>query len=98
MARYEDDYDDDAQEQACFIATAVYGSPLSQEVDILRQFRDEFLITNPLGRILVAVYYKLSPPLAGFISGHQTLRTLVRECLVNPAVHLSKSIQRRRAN
>ena len=88
MARYEDDYDDDAQEQACFIATAVYGSPLSQEVDILRKFRDEFLITN----------YKLSPPLAGFISGHQTLRTLVRECLVNPAVHLSKSIQRRRAN
>jgi hypothetical protein len=98
MARYEDDYDDEAKEQACFIATAVYGSPLSEEVDILRQFRDEFLITNSIGRVLVAVYYRLSPPLAGFISRHQTLRTLVRECLVNPAVTLSKSIQRRRAN
>ena len=98
MARYEDDYDDEANEQACFIATTVYGSPLSEEVDILRQFRDEFLITNPIGRALVVVYYRLSPPLAGFISRHQTLRTLVRECLVNPAVTLSKSIQRRRAH
>ena len=98
MARYEDDYDDEANEQACFIATAVYGSALSEEVDILRWFRDEFLITSPPGRAVVAVYYKLSPPLAGFISRHQTLRTLVRECLVNPAVNVSKSIRHRRAD
>jgi hypothetical protein len=98
MARYEEDYDDDSKEQACFIATATYGTSLSEEIDILRQFRDEFLITNPVGRALVAVYYKLSPPVAGVISRHRTLRSVVRECLVNPAVALSKSIRSRRAN
>jgi hypothetical protein len=98
VARYEDEYDDESKEQACFIATAAYGTSLSEEVDILRQFRDEFLITNPVGRALVAVYNKLSPPLAGLISRHRTLRALVRECLINPAVTLSKSIQSRRAN
>ena len=98
MARYEDDYDDESKDQACFIATAAYGTSLSEEVDILRQFRDEFLKTSPVGRALVAVYYKLSPPLAGLISRHRTLRALVRECLVNPAVTLSKSIQSRRTN
>ena len=97
MARYEDDYDDESKEQACFIATAAYGTPLSEEVDILRRFRDEFLITKPMGRAFVAVYYKLSPPLAGFISKRRMLRRVVRECLVNPAVVLSRSIQGRRA-
>jgi hypothetical protein len=98
MARYEDDYDDESKEQACFIATAVYGTPLAEEVDILRQFRDEFLLTNPIGRALVTIYYRLSPPVAGFISRHRTLRTAVRGCLVNPTVNMSKLLQRRRAN
>ena len=97
MARYEDDYEDESQEQACFIATAVYGTQLSEEVQVLRQFRDEFLIPHPVGRVLVAIYYKLSPPLAGFISKRRTLRSVVRECLVNPAVALSKAIRSRRA-
>jgi hypothetical protein len=98
MARYEDDYNDESKEQACFIATAAYGTPLAEEVGTLRQFRDEFLITNPIGRALVAVYYKLSPPAAGFISRHRTLRTVVRGCLVNPAVNVAKSLQRRQAS
>jgi hypothetical protein len=97
MARYEDDYEDESKEQACFIATAVYGTPLSQEVEILRRFRDELLIPNPPGRALVAIYYKLSPPLARFISRHRTLRSVVRECLVNPAVALARAMRSRRA-
>jgi hypothetical protein len=97
MARYEDDYDDEPKEQACFIATAVYGTTLSEELDALRQFRDEFLLTSPVGRALVAIYYRLSPPLAEFISRHQTLRALVRGCLVNPTVILSKSLLRQQA-
>jgi hypothetical protein len=97
MARYEDDYEDESSDEACFIATAVYGTPLAEEVNILRQFRDECLLANPAGRALVAVYYRLSPPVAGFISRHRTLRTIVRECFVNPAVTLSKSIRGHRA-
>ena len=96
MARYEDDYEDEPKDQACFIATAAYGTPISEEIDVLRQFRDEVLLNNPAGRTFVATYYKLSPPLAAFISRHQSLRAVVRECLVNPAVAISRSIQKRR--
>ena len=96
MARYEDDYEDEPRDQACFIATAAYGTPVSEEIDVLRQFRDEVLLNNPVGRSFVATYYKLSPPLAEFISRHRALRTVVRECLVNPAVTVSRSIQKRR--
>jgi len=88
MGRYEDDWE--KEDKPCFIATAAYGTPMAEEVDILRQFRDELLLNNPAGRALVAVYYKLSPPIAEFISEHQVLRTMVRACWVTPAVVLVK--------
>ena len=94
MARYEDDYNEEPKEQACFIATAAYGTPLAEEVNILRQFRDEFLKANLMGRAFVRTYYRLSPPVARHISKHRTLRTLVRRCLVGPLVSLSKAMRR----
>jgi hypothetical protein len=62
----------------CFIATAAYGSPLAQEVHILRRFRDRYLLTNAPGRLFVATYYRLGPPLARSIAGHDALRAAVR--------------------
>ena len=37
----------------CFIATAAYGSPMAEEIQILRKFRDEYLLTNRMGQALV---------------------------------------------
>jgi hypothetical protein len=70
----------------CFIATAAYGTPTAAEIDVLRQFRDQFLLHNPPGRAFVSIYYKLSPPVADFISEHEVLRTVVREDFVDPMV------------
>jgi len=78
--------DEEDEQKPCFVATAAYGTSMSEEIDILRQFRDKLLLGNPVGRAFVATYYKLSPPIAKSISEHQVLRTVVRECCVNPVV------------
>jgi len=79
-------------EPGCFIATAAYGTPLAEEIEVLRQFRDEVLLQNSLGSQFVNFYYEVSPPLADFLSGHELLRTLVRELLVDPVVWVVDAI------
>jgi hypothetical protein len=72
----------------CFIATAAYGTPMAEEVEILSEFRDEYLLTNPLGQTLVDLYYRISPPIAEFIAAHPSLKLIVRAGLV-PTVVMS---------
>jgi len=72
----------------CFIATAAYGTPMAEEIEILREFRDEYLLTNPVGKGLVDFYYRVSPPIAEFITEHPSLKPIVRAGLV-PVVAMS---------
>ena len=72
----------------CFIATAAYGTPMAEEIGILRDFRDEYLLTNPVGKALVEFYYMVSPPIAEFITEHPSLKPIVRAGLM-PAVAMS---------
>jgi hypothetical protein len=62
----------------CFIATAAFGSPMAPEVALLRAFRDSCLLTNSPGRLFVEFYYWISPPIADFISGDESLRQITR--------------------
>jgi len=72
----------------CFIATAAYGTPMAEEIQILRELRDEYLLTNPTGQALVGLYYRISPPIAEFITEHPSLKPIARVGLV-PAVVMS---------
>jgi parallel beta-helix repeat protein len=74
----------------CFIATAAYGTPLHEDINVLRDFRDEYLMTNPAGRSFVKVYYTTSPPIANVISEYEELRTIVREGMITPLVHITR--------
>ena len=64
--------------EMCLIATAAYGTAMAKEIQILRRLRDEYLLANPAGQGLVDIYYRISPPIANFISDHPNLKPTVR--------------------
>jgi len=55
---------------------------------ILRQFSDEYLLTSPSGKGSLKLCYKISPPIAQFITEHPSLKSIVRAGL-SPAVIIS---------
>jgi|GEM_PF-2325662 len=65
----------------CFIATAAYASPAGKELDVLRMFRDRYLLTNAAGTALVKAYYRHSPAVATTIASNVALRTFTRAVL-----------------
>ena len=73
----------------CFIATAAYGSYMHDDVKILRDFRDEYLLTNNIGSAFVSIYYQYSPPMADYIRENETRRTTTR-WLLTPLVYSIK--------
>jgi hypothetical protein len=76
----------------CFIATAAYGTPTAEQIDVLREFRDVVLLESAVGSQFVASYYRLAPPIADFIAGSNLYRTVVRELLVAPIVWAAETI------
>lgn len=80
-----------ASSSGCFIATAVYGSPLAQEVLILKSFRDEFLERSTLGRLFITGYYRFSPFIALMIGRTETVKKVVRTTIISPLVRIVES-------
>ena len=65
----------------CFIATAAFGSPLAGQVEILRQFRDKYLLTNAPGQKFVAWYYRNGPVAASWIKDKPLAKIVVQMAL-----------------
>ena len=69
------------QVDACFIATAAYGSQMANDVGLLRAFRDQLLKQSPLGELAVEAYYTFGPAPAGVIGESDLLRASARRLL-----------------
>lgn len=79
----------------CFIATAVYGTPMAEEVLILKHFRDNWLLKFASGRMFVKYYYIISPSIASQISKHIFLKVIIKLILIMPLLKLAKQINRK---
>ena len=68
--------------EGCFIATAAYGFYSAPQVQVLRRFRDHYLMSNGPGRAFVEWYYRYGPRGARFINDHPWLKPPVRLALL----------------
>jgi len=78
---------------ACFIATAAYGSVLANDVEMLRHFRDTLLKHSVLGELAVETYYTFGPPVAGVV-GESDLRRAAARDLLTPVVSWVRGLRR----
>jgi hypothetical protein len=67
---------------ACFIANAAFEDTNASPVQMLREFRDAFLVHHAWGRSFVRWYYHWSPPAAQWLGRHRVFRPLVLTLLL----------------
>jgi hypothetical protein len=64
---------------------------MAPEVAVLRKFRDQYMVTNELGRRFISLYYRHSPAIAEYISNREWVKRLVRGALL-PLVRIAEFI------
>jgi hypothetical protein len=77
---------------ACFVATAAYGTKMANQVEMLRHFRDSMLSGSVLGQLAVSAYYTFGPTVAGVVGESELLRSTARSAL-DPVVQRVGRIQ-----
>ena len=75
------------KKKGCYIATMVYGSYDSEEVKVLRQYRDEVLDKTFFGKLFIHFYYLTSPSFVKIFTNNSSVNNLIR-------VELDKLVKR----
>ena len=86
-----------SKSSSCFIATAAFGTPFALEVDVLRTWRDQRLLISYWGKCFVALYYRISPPIANIIATRPALKRITRWWLAPLVKVLSHKYSRNHA-
>ncbi len=66
--------------RACYISSAVFGID-SPETNVLRQWRDSVLLNSILGRLMVNVYYRVTPVLLKYAGKNRFFIFITAWCL-----------------
>ena len=74
----------------CYVATCVYGSYDCPEVWTLRRFRDDVLATTRGGKLLIHVYYAVSPKLVKWFGKAKWFQRLFKSVLDRLVAKLRK--------
>lgn len=69
----------------CFVATTVYGNVDHPDVRLLREFRDEVLLSSALGRSFVGSYYRISPVLVA-LARTESVKSIVKALILRPII------------
>ncbi len=77
----------------CFIASAVFADSEAPEVLLLRRFRDEKLRSHALGRGLVFLYERVSPPIARGLRRENSLNRPLRRSLKKALSYTAERIK-----
>ena len=78
----------------CFVLTACYDDENHHVVKIFRDFRDQYLVNNKLGKIFVDGYYRDGPSLATFISSRPVCKKVLRMIFMGIEKILPTNIKR----
>lgn len=87
-------FDSRKPDTGCFIATAAFGTPHAEEINELREFRDNILLSNTVGKSLVDAYYRFSPPIANWISESEKRQKAIRSVVIGPSLWFVRKISR----
>ncbi len=75
----------------CCAVQSVCGSAFISDLDMVRDFRDNTLSKNIIGKIFINFYYyKLSPFIVMFVSKYPPLNVTVKEIFVKPVIEIIK--------
>ncbi len=77
---------------ACFVATAAYGTPMAAQVGMLRAFRDGILRRSVLGELFVETYYTVGPAFSANLDHSDVLRHAARDGL-QPLIELVRGLK-----
>lgn len=74
----------------CFVATAAYGDWRHPEVEFLRWYRDNILVTSSAGRTFTYFYWQVGPYLARVVAPYPRVRGITRG-LISRLVHVLRA-------
>ncbi|NVB81285.1 MAG: fibronectin type III domain-containing protein [Kofleriaceae bacterium] len=76
---------------ACFVATAAYGSMMANDVEMLRHFRDSLMRRTVFGELAITTYYTFGPAVSGVVGESDLLRQAAR-ALLHPLVEWVRTL------